>query len=444
MPAVSIAFLTVLFLCLAGIPTAQAAVYHVGPGQSYPTIASVPTLKPGDVVEIEPGEYQEYRKWKDDGTAEHPITLRGVGASRPVIDGSGLDVTGAGAVPRALWQFEGDHYVIENVEFRNACNGQNGAGVRITGANDTVLRNCMIHNCEMGIMSDNNDRLLIERCEIAFNGNPEHFNGYAHNLYLEGNRTTVRYSWIHDAIAGFNFKSRGHYTELLYNWIADSNEGELSLVDSDKTKPTGSNAVVIGNVIVSKPDRTGNHGKFIDWGQDVGGERNGTLFLLNNTLIAGSPQISFLSSSSPGAKIEATNNVFFGSDRIVNAEKGAITGSYNWLPQTMTPPSGFKGSVLGADPGFAGAKRKDFHLAADSPCRDAGLSDVTYRDGDDTPQNGLPRYQMDSPLHVSPRRDSGRPDLGAFAVTPSSKRKPPFSKKPAKDGSSQQKLAHCS
>jgi hypothetical protein len=430
-------FLMVFLLCLTGIPAAQATMYRVGPGQSYATISSVPSLKPGDVVEIEPGAYREYRKWTDDGTSEHPITLRGVGASRPVIDGSGLEVTGAGPVPRALWQIEGDHYVIENLEFRNARNGQNGAGVRITGANDTVLRNCSIHHCEMGIMSDHNDRLLIEKCEIAYNGNPEHFNGYAHNLYLGGNRTTVRYCWIHDAIAGLNFKSRGRYTELLYNWIADSNEGEVSLVDGDETVSPGSHAALIGNVIVSKPNRTGNHTKFIDWGQDMGGERNGTLFLLNNTLIAGAPQIAFLSSSSPGAKIEAKNNIFFGSDQMTSAEKGAIIGSHNWLLQSAKAPMGFDDSLRGTDPGFAGAKRNDFHLTARSPCRDAGAEESSYRDGDDKPQNGIPRFQMNSPLHVSPRHDPGRPDLGALGVVSTSNRKPALTKKPVKDSSPQ-------
>jgi hypothetical protein len=400
---------------LAGAGSATAAVYRVGPDQAYRTIASVPKLKPGDVVEIEPGTYREFRKWTESGTPGRPITLRGVGSARPVIDGTGLSVTGAGSVPRALFQIQGDHYVVENLEFRNATNGENGAGIRITGATDTTIRRCKIARCDMGMMSDGNDRLLIERCEIAENGNPTGFNGYSHNLYLGGNRTTVRFCWIHDAICGMNFKSRGRYVELLYNRIEDSNEGEVSLVDGEETKEPGSHAVLIGNVIVSKPDRTGNHAKFIDWGQDMGGARNGTLFLLNNTLVAGSSQIVFLASSAPGASVTASNNVFYGSDQVVGTNRGGVSGANNWLPRSAAVPNGFEKSLRGADPGFVDARRGDFRLTAASPCRGAGQPHPAYKDDSNTSRDGAPRFQTAAPLQVAPRRDAARPDLGALA-----------------------------
>src|SRR5206468_872965 len=100
--------------------------------------------------------------------------------------------------------------------------------------------------CDMGIMCDNNTNFSIESSEIASNGTSL-YNGYSHNLYLGGNNTTVRFCYIHDALFGQNFKTRGHYTELLYNYIADSQDGEIGLVDAATTTATNSNAVLIGN-----------------------------------------------------------------------------------------------------------------------------------------------------------------------------------------------------
>jgi hypothetical protein len=421
MSAPYFAFWGFLLLAASALPSALATVYRVGPNRPYKQLSALPILKPGDRVEFDPGTYHEFRKWRESGTPGQPITLRGVGKTRPVFDGTGLNVSGAGKVPRTLFQIEGSHYVLENLEFRNASNGQNGAGIRVTGATDTTIRRCRIHQCEMGIMSNDNDRLLIERCEIDHNGNPVNFNGYAHNLYLEGDRTTVRDCWIHDAIAGMNFKTRGHYTELLYNWIADSNEGELSLVDSEKTKAVGSHVVLIGNVIVSKPDRTGNTGKFIDWGQDMGGERHGTLFMFNNTLVAGSSRIAFLSLSAPDADVQAANNVFYGSDQIVSSQRGRLSGFHNWLPESASVPNTFTNSVLGTNPGFVDTQHRDFHLVSGSPCVDAGTSGLKYTDDQGASKSGVPVQQVDQPLHLSPRRDLKQPDIGAL-TTPHPKR----------------------
>ena len=155
-------------------------MYRVGAGMMYPTLKSLPALGPGDVVEVGAGVYNECVRWTGSGTAERPITIRGVdGPEMPTVDGRGLTVSGSGGVPRGVcFQIEGDHWVVEHLHFTRAANGENGAGVRVTGAHDTTLRDCKIDGCEMGaVMSDRNDGLLIEFCDIGGNGNPEHFCG---------------------------------------------------------------------------------------------------------------------------------------------------------------------------------------------------------------------------------------------------------------------------
>jgi hypothetical protein len=312
----------------------------------------VPPLNPGDIVNIHPGTYNEVKKWTATGTATSPITLQGVGTPRPVIDATGQDVSGRNGAPRAAWEIQGNYYVIENLEFKNARNGNNGAGIRVLFANSTTIRNCKITYCDMGMMSSSNDNLVVEKSEVASNGTPK-YNGYSHNFYLAGANTTVRFCYIHDALYGQNFKTRGHYTDLSYNYIADSNEGEVGPVDGTDTAAPNSNMTMIGNLVISKPNRTGNTSKFIDFGQDSGGSHNGTLYLINNTLIAGSPAIGFLRASATDSFIVAVNNVFYGSDTIVQTGyESRGNGNNNWIPSTAANPPGFGSTINGTSPGL--------------------------------------------------------------------------------------------
>ncbi len=365
----------------------STTIYKVGKGEHYPSFASLPHLKPGDVVEVRSPLIHETVNLRDSGAPGKPIVVRGVGETRPVIDGVWLDCSGDGNVPRAVLQVSGDHVHIENLEIRNGRNRTwNGAGIRITGASDTTISGCRITSCDMGVMSDGNDLLKVEACEIAHNGNRRHFNGYSHNLYLEGNRTRVQYCWIHDAFTGMNFKTRGRYTELFYNWIARSNEGEVSIVDGLHTGLPYSNAVLLGNVIISKPDRTGNTAKFIDFGQDMGRERNGTLYLLHNTLIAGDDRIHFVHVGAAMSAAQTNANIFFGSPNITGPSVGAVAGTSNWLPSGSAPP-GFTHSVTSAEPGFVAAATGDYHLASGSPCLDVAYAG-TYQDAMGVPRGG--------------------------------------------------------
>ena len=127
----SISLLLLSFFCLLGGVLAET--YQLGLGKTYTTMKSVPLLREGDVLEVYPGTYNEYKYFTSRGTVENPIIIRGMGKIKPVFDGKGLNVTGAGRIPRALFQFAGSNYLVENIEFINADNddGNNGAGIRI-------------------------------------------------------------------------------------------------------------------------------------------------------------------------------------------------------------------------------------------------------------------------------------------------------------------------
>ncbi len=388
--------------------------YQVGPTRSYQTVGSLPALSPGDVVEIDPATYHEVKRWTQPGTASQPIIVRGVGATRPLFDATGLDVSGSLPNPRAVFQVEADYIQLANLEFQNARNGNNGAGIRVTGGNNVTVRNCRISACDMGIMSDNDSNLVIEASEICSNGTAL-YDGYSHNFYLGGNSATIRFCYIHDALNGQNFKTRAHYTELLYNYIADSQDGEVGLVDSSATAAANSHAVMIGNLVFSKPRLSGyNSGRFIQFGQDSGGQHNGTLYAFNNTLIAGDGRIQFLSANASGATVTACNNIFYGSGQIVGTLGGGITGSNNWLQSSATVPATFYGSIAGTAPGFVNAAARDVHLTAGSSCRNRGLNALQYLDGTGSAHSGLPTLEYVNHLQSRPRPSDGQPDVGAY------------------------------
>jgi hypothetical protein len=396
----------------------RAATYSVGPTRLNKTLASLPLLHPGDVVDIDSGIYPEVRRWTQGGTAAQPIRIRGVGATRPIINAAGLTVTGVLPYARAAFQIEADYIIVENMEFKNARNGDNGAGIRVTHGNHVTVRHCRITSCDMGVMCDNNSDFLIDSTEIAFNGTPQ-YDGYSHNLYLGGNDTTVQYCSIHDALNGQNFKTRGHFTQLLYNYIADSQDGEVGLVDSAATASPNSHAVLIGNLLISKTRRSGyNSARFIQFGQDSGGAHRGTLYFFNNSCIAGDGRIQFLSANAPDATVLAENNVFYGSDHILGTVGGGIIGSNNWFQSRASLPVTFSGSLRGADPGFVDARAHNFHLTPTSGCRDQGLSTLEYLDGNGLSHSGVPTIEYVDPMQHRPRLRDKELDLGAYGYAP--------------------------
>ncbi len=399
---------------------ASAAVYEVGAGKSYTTIAAVPTLVAGDTVNIHAGTYNEVKRWSASGTSGSPITIRGIGATRPLIDATGKSVSGSGSVPRAVFQIEGSHVLIENLELANADNGNNGAGIRITGgATNVTIRNCRIRHNDMGMMSDHCDVVLVEGCEIDHNGTVD-FSGYSHNLYMGGNSITVRGCHIHSATHGQNVKSRAHFTALLYNRIENSQDGEVGLVDAPDTTTANSNAVMIGNVIISKNRGSGwNSSRFVLFGAESGNAHNGTLYFINNTCIAGVASNTFLTTSHADADLVARNNVFSGSNSLVSLTAGATAiGSGNWAPSTASIPGGFSGTVTGAAPGFVSGS--DLHLASGSLCIDIGTAGATYLDGGGVSRSAVATHTYEGLGVLTARSDSGAPDAGAYAGPSSS------------------------
>jgi hypothetical protein len=225
----------------------------------------------------------------------------------------------------------------------------------------------------------------------------------------------VRFCYIHDSLYGQNFKTRAHYTELLYNYIADSQDGEVGLVDAAETAATNSHAVMIGNIVISKPRLSGyNSGRFIQYGQDSGGQHNGTLFAFNNTFIAGDGRIQFLSANMTNATIIAENNIFYGSGQLIGTVGGGVSGTNNWAQSSATIPASFGATTTGTDPGFVNRAARDLRLTKGSPCRNLGLNALSYLDGAGASHSGVPTFEYVNHQQNRTRASDGLLDLGAY------------------------------
>ena len=379
---------------------AFAGTLEVGPGKRFQRIEDANAqARPGDVVMVYPLPGDKPYEKTAVFVAQKNVAFRGVvgkNNARVKISGAGYDYSGAGRVPRAIFQFNRgtDGCLLEGFDLADAHNeSHNGAGVRINQANDVTVRNCEIHNNDMGIMSNGDGSLSfavnqrIERCLIHHNGNKDE-PGQNHNLYLGGASVTLFACEVHSSLTGHNVKSRAHLTAVVACYIHHSNNREFDLVDGKETGFPGSDAVLAGNVIVKDPACPGNRA-VVHFGQDGKKEHDGTIYLVNNTIVTPflSPVVDL---SAAGAHARFVNNIVSdggsGQKRmvLVDARRGGAdvanaSGTHNWLSPGFAPlgagfPAGENIFEAGRPP-FADPKQGDFRLASkDAKLAGTGLT----------------------------------------------------------------------
>jgi len=343
----------ITLLCVAAVSlawNAPAATLEVGAGKTFARVEDANSqAQPGDVILVHAlPNGQPYEK-----TAvlvrQRNLTFRGVPAPDSPwvkLSGKGGDQSGRRGHPRAIFQFNdtASHGVLEGFELFGAHNdSHNGSGVRINQASHVTIRNCSIHDNDMGVMSNGDSTTTtavnqrIEHCVIHHNGDPAD-PGYNHNLYLGGTSVTVRFCEIHSSLTGHNVKSRAHFNRVEYCYVHDSANREFDLVDSADTARPGSHAVLLGNIIVKDPRCRGNRG-VIHFGQDGKGEHDGTLYLWFNTIITPFPS-PVCDLSAPSAHARWVGNLFYAAANQSNQQLAAarasaslrnLSGRHNWF-----------------------------------------------------------------------------------------------------------------
>jgi len=445
-PAVSAALAAAL--AAGAAPLLPSEVLEVGEGKPFLRIEeAAAAARPGDLIRIHP--LPGGRPYRRPALLVRTPRLtfqgvRGENGARPVLDGEGFVYSGAGPVPRAIFQFDpgADGCVLEGLELRQAHNHQsNGAGVRVNQANDLLVRDCEIHHNDMGVMSNGSvaartaRNLRLESCRIHHNGsdlNP----GYNHNLYLGGTSAILRGCEVFGSTTGHNVKSRAHYNRIEACFVHDAANREFDLVDAPgNTDVEGSHAVLLGNVIVKAgpPVMKGNRA-VLHFGQDGGGDHRGTIHLVHNTIVT--PYLSpVVELSAAGAEARLINNLLWdaGAGRkgqvLVAARAGAAlekaAGAGNWLIGGFGLPGGtFRAAenvvvVSGGEAIFVDPARGDYRLRPDAARKLARNVLLPARiplpaaPGGEPPPTAAALPQYRAPLGMEPRPDAARPAAGA-------------------------------
>jgi len=429
---------------------ALAATLEVGTGKPFARVEEANAkARPGDVILVHPLPGGEPYRKTGVYVRQSNLTFRGVpGADggRVRISAEGFHPSGRGSTPRAIFQFNPgtDQCLLQGFELFGAHNeSHNGAGVRINGANHVTIRNCDIHDNDMGVMSNGDGtpqrgvNQRIEHSTIHHNGDYRH-PGYNHNLYLGGTSVTLHGCEVHSSLTGHNVKSRAHHTRVEYCYVHHSANREFDLVDAADTERPESNAVLLGNAIVKDPSCKGNRG-VVHFGQDGGRRHDGTIHLVFNTIVT--PFISpLVELSSPPAKARLVGNFIHdggvrqGGQKIAGVRAGAamenVTGEHNWLSggfegvgQTRLSPETsvfqrFQGPV------FVAADRHDYRLIA--AAADQAKAAFSQKLVQLPAVPGAPAKAEQSPLALQYHHPAGcqqrpreaKPTLGAFGHQP--------------------------
>lgn len=251
MRAAMFAFLLLL------LPTASYAdgrVLEVGPGRPFnmPSAAAA-VARPGDVIRIAPGTYEDCAVWRADG-----IVIEGEDAERVII-GNRI------CLGKGVFVITGNDVVVRGVTLSGArSDDANGAGIRAEGVNLTVEHVRFIRN-ENGILHAGVRRgaLIVRDSTFIDNGSCE--KDCAHGIYagpLELLR--VERSRFVATRAGHHVKSRAYRTEVLDSDIEDGPNGTSSyLIDV----PNGGAVMLRGNRLAKGP-RSSNRSTAISIGAE--------------------------------------------------------------------------------------------------------------------------------------------------------------------------------
>jgi hypothetical protein len=353
-------------------------VLHVGPGRKLATpAAAARAARDGDAILIDAAEYPGSRAvWP-----QSRLLIRGVNGRPHLVGGEKL------AQGKAIWVFNGDEVVVENVEFSGArLASGNGAGIRAQGRRLTV-RAGYFHDSDTGLLSDNDpeQQITIEYSEFARNG---HEDGKAHNLYIGSiGRFEMRFSSSHGARAGHLVKSRAKQNLIAYNRLADLPAGPASY---ELDFPRSTDATVIGNLILQA--QASPNGTILSYGaEDKGRAPEGRLRIASNTFVSLRSRPIFVFNHSPEPALIVAN-VF-----------GGAAG------QDVRGPADSRGNLIAPLSDFADSAALDFRLG-----RPAASSRGTVPLIGSRPPDLVPEFEYVHPSAARVRTNAGRDLPGAF------------------------------
>ncbi|AUX36265.1 MULTISPECIES: hypothetical protein [Sorangium] len=402
---------------------AAGTTFLVGPTRTYKTLNDVVgQLKPGDIVEVDGNAtYAGNIRITKGGTPTAKITIRGkrVSGKRPVLKGGTNTI-----------EINANHVVLEGFDVTGGttrCVFHHGHDVTIR---DTVVHDCPAHGI-LGADSDSGS-LTLEYVEVYKCGNGTQ----KHPIYMATDESAypgavfrMQHSYVHDANGGNAVKSRAERNEIYYNWIEGGLYKDLELIGPDGQDPglAREDSDVVGNVF-----RKTHTQYVVRVGGDGTGDTKGRYRFVNNTFLLMQGSNAAIHLFDGIESIELHNNVFHrvggGSVQVFRDDAKWATGSpvikgvNNAVPTGTTVPSGFAGTLIVADPGFASVANRDVTLLPSSPLRNAGVSQTSGISGRPFPSPlAMPLFHppkgVIGAVGSAPRRTAvGAVDIGAFEL----------------------------
>ena len=374
--------------------SASAGTLRVGPDRNYKRFSDVArAAHDGDIILVDAGDYPgDVAKW----TQNDLVIWAPNGRARIRADGASVE-------GKAIWVVEGRNFTAENIEFSGArVPDHNGAGVRLDARGTATLRNCYFHHNEMGVLGDA-DQVVIEGCVFDRNAPTENLGeSYYHNIYVWGPSVVIRNCLVHRAAVGHNIKTRGTTNYILYNKIADEEDGTGSYAID---VPDCGRTYIIGNVIEQGP--MSENYDIVSYGAESGKNDVKELYVVNNTLVNnGRPDGAFIRCRRR-AKLRIVNNIFYGPGD-------------PWLGGDVSASSNYIVGSRRNEPRFEDPATYGFHLTPDSPREivDRGIPPGVSSAGYDL----TPKYEYVEEAQSKPRATVGPLDLGAFELGPARKR----------------------
>jgi hypothetical protein len=247
------AALLLVLLLLPGMPRAEARVLEVGPGRPFSLPSAAAVARPGDVIRVAPGTYDDCAVWRADG-----IVIEGEDFERVTIANRICNEKGVFVIP-------GNDVTVRGLTLAGArsANG-NGAGIRAEGVNLTVERVRFLRN-ENGILHAGVRRGALIVRDSVFVGNGSCELDCAHGIYAGPLQLLrVERSRFLATRVGHHVKSRAYRTEVLECDIEDGPEGTASyLIDV----PNGGAVLLRGNRL-SKGPRSSNRSTAVSIGAE--------------------------------------------------------------------------------------------------------------------------------------------------------------------------------
>lgn len=249
--------------------SSYAAVYNIGPGQTYSTIADFNwrSLTAGDHVYVHYGTYNNMIWLSRAGTAQNPIIIEGVpdvNGNLPVLEGNNMVIPpsydghlseydlGGGTLAQGYgmvffhwstteWEVPPDYITVKNFEIKHTTpegytftntNGvvqpypSSNAGVYVKTGSNITLENLVIHDVGNGIETQGVDtmvrNLIVRGCWIYDFGRTDGRKYLEHGMYNEASGVLAEYNIIgppRDGTENSAVKERGAGLVYRYNII---------------------------------------------------------------------------------------------------------------------------------------------------------------------------------------------------------------------------------